>query len=575
MAITTYPATKRRAVSDGANVAVAPARYDLRSVRRGLQLALAALWLLDAALQYQPYMFTKGFVTGTLAPAAQGNPAAIAAPMTWVFDLLVGHVAVFDAVFATIQLLIAAGLLWPRSVRPALAVSVAWAVGLWWIGEGLGGVLTGASPVMGAPGAAILYAIVAVAVWPRGDPADHRAANRGSVAARGLLRPSGARLVWATLWGSLAYLFLLPANRAPGALHDTTLMAITGGPGWLAGIDRHLAAAVGGNGTAASISLAVLCDLVAISIFVPRLARAGLVAAATTAALLWVAEGFGGIFTGRGTDPSSGPLLILLAGAFWPLTQRTLPATARRPISRPRIPPLTAGCRPHSELSKETGRPALEGPPRGRNSRLGLLAAVALLVTGCAAAQATTKTGSPSPAIPMPAGMPMPPGMSMPGMAKPIAPPPAPTPSAAAGPSESARMVCDSEIRGDVATALALSAQPTATPTWANHLYTCTYHLAPGPLVLSVKELPDVPAARVYFSELRKQLAPTQAVLGLASLGLPGYQTPSGTVIFLKDNKTLEVDATALPAQTGPNLVSRTDLAYQIATNILGCWTGK
>jgi len=31
--------------------------------RRGLQIALGLVWLLDAALQYQPYMFSRGFVT--------------------------------------------------------------------------------------------------------------------------------------------------------------------------------------------------------------------------------------------------------------------------------------------------------------------------------------------------------------------------------------------------------------------------------------------------------------------------------------------------------------------------------
>jgi hypothetical protein len=33
-----------------------------------------------------------------------------------------------------------------------------------------------------------------------------------------------------------------------------------------------------------------------------------------------VAEDFGGIFTGDGTDPNSGLLLVLLAAVYWPLT---------------------------------------------------------------------------------------------------------------------------------------------------------------------------------------------------------------------------------------------------------------
>jgi hypothetical protein len=32
--------------------------------------------------------------------------------------------------------------------------------------------------------------------------------------------------------------------------------------------------------------------------------------------MVWVAEGFGGIFAGQGTDPSPGPLLIVLAACY-------------------------------------------------------------------------------------------------------------------------------------------------------------------------------------------------------------------------------------------------------------------
>jgi hypothetical protein len=41
--------------------------------RRTLQLALAALWLLDAVLQYQTFMFSQGFPR-MLAETAAGNP---------------------------------------------------------------------------------------------------------------------------------------------------------------------------------------------------------------------------------------------------------------------------------------------------------------------------------------------------------------------------------------------------------------------------------------------------------------------------------------------------------------------
>jgi hypothetical protein len=213
---------------------------------------------------------------------------------------------------------------------------------------------------------------------------------------------------------------------------------------------------------------------------------------------------------------------------------------------------------------------------------LGLLATLSILVTGCAATQAATPpagstptpTQSMSPGMVMPPGMSMAPGMSMPGMT------PAATVSpssgdATAGPSASAQLVCGSEIKGDVATILALHPAPATTTTWANHLYTCTYHLSGGPLVLSVQESADVPSANTYFVALREHLGTTHPLVGIAGLGNPGYDTPGGVVVVLKDDKTLKVDATGLPPTSGPHQQSRADLAYEVASDVLGCWSGQ
>jgi hypothetical protein len=126
--------------------------------RRALRLALGLVWLLDAALQYQPTMFGHGFVDGVIAPAAQGNPAPIARPALWAADVIAAQPVLWNALFASLQLAIALGLLGllgRRTVRPALAASIVWSLGIWWLGEGLGGVLTGAGPIAGAPGPAL------------------------------------------------------------------------------------------------------------------------------------------------------------------------------------------------------------------------------------------------------------------------------------------------------------------------------------------------------------------------------------------------------------------------------------
>jgi hypothetical protein len=60
---------------------------------------------------------------------------------------------------------------------------------------------------------------------------------------------------------------------------------------------------------------------------------------------------------------------------------------------------------------------------------------------------------------------------------------------------------------------------------------------------------------------------------GLLSLGLPSYETRSGSVVFLKDGKTLTVDATGLPNSIGPSSLSRSELAYAVAADVVACWS--
>jgi hypothetical protein len=282
---------------------------DDNQARRGLQIALGLIWLLDAALQFQPFMFGRGFATQIIEPAAAGDPGPVARPLLWSAHLMAAHPVACNAAFAVVQLAIAAGLLLPRTVRPALAVSVAWALGVWWLGEGLGGTLTGASPLSGAPGAVILYALIAWLVWPAAE-------GRGRVV---------PRTAWSVLWGGLAVYLLLPANRAADAVSQVLAGAGAGEPGWIRALDRALAGLTAGHGLAVSVLLAGLCLAAGAAIWVRPLTRPALVLAGLLGLLFWIAQAFGGLATGMATDPNSGPLLILLAACFWPPAGR--PAT--------------------------------------------------------------------------------------------------------------------------------------------------------------------------------------------------------------------------------------------------------
>ena len=92
------------------------ARLDLR---RSLQLILAAAWVIDAALQAQPYMFSKAFASQTLAGTASGNPAWVAHSVTWAAAIVAGHPVLASTAFAAIQLLLGVGIAWRPATRPA------------------------------------------------------------------------------------------------------------------------------------------------------------------------------------------------------------------------------------------------------------------------------------------------------------------------------------------------------------------------------------------------------------------------------------------------------------------------
>jgi hypothetical protein len=289
--------------------------------RRALQLVLAAIWLLDGVLQYQGFMFTAGF-NQMLAGTADGNPAVIAKPITWDAALISHHLVLINAIFATIQLLLGLGIAFRPTVKIALAASILWSLGVWWFGEGLGGVLNGgASPLNGAPGAVIIYALLAVLLWPadRAVPAPFTAAR--AVGAH------VARALWAVLWLSLAYFALTPGNRAPQGVNGMIAGMTSGEPVWLQDLQKGAASLVAGQGLAASVVLAIALVLIAVGVYLPAgIAKASLVLAIVVAAFIWVfAQALGGILATGATDVNSGPLLALLALAYWP--RRTVPAT--------------------------------------------------------------------------------------------------------------------------------------------------------------------------------------------------------------------------------------------------------
>ena len=288
-----------------------------RDLQRTFQLVLATVWLLDAVLQLQPFMFTRGSngFSGMLNNLAAGNPGWVEHSITWNASNVNHYPVLTNSTFALVQLLIGFGIAWKRTLKPALALSIVWALCVWWFGEGVGNILHGgATPFSGGPGAVLFYGLLAVLLWPS------EGSDRPFVAAR-TVGVTAARTVWAVVWGLLAVLAVVGSGRSPQALHDL-VAAYTRQPGWLARIDRATASMFLHHGTTAAILLAVVCVVVAVGAYLPpQFNRFTLVLGIVTYVFIWVAtENFGGILAGGATDPNSGPPVIILALIYWPLT---------------------------------------------------------------------------------------------------------------------------------------------------------------------------------------------------------------------------------------------------------------
>jgi len=320
-----------------------PGPYSPIRTQRTLQIVLGLFWILDAALQYQPYMFGKDFVPTFITANASGQPGPLAWLITTAGHFVGPDVAVWNTLFATIQLAIGAGLLFRRTVRPALAISIVWSLSVWIFGEGLGMILTGtASALTGAPGSVLLYGALALMAWPRRQAPNHdRVDSRvevtgiaSSPAAQGLGGVITPLVVWSGYWVLAALLFVFPANRTQTSISSAITGMAPGTPEWYSHFLTSFGHAFSSVGTQSAWVLAIVSLVIGLGPLVVRRPGIFLASGGLLSALMWITgQGFlGNVLSGSGTDPNTGPLVILLALAMTP-TVLSLSPTWRSPIA--------------------------------------------------------------------------------------------------------------------------------------------------------------------------------------------------------------------------------------------------
>ncbi len=297
--------------------------------RRGLQVALGWLWLLDALLQLEAPNFARDFPLGHLAQSAMGAPGWENRAIFSSISPFVTHWPWWNLASALLQGTIGIALIVGYRVRGALFVSIVWSAAIWLIGEGLGMLPTGfAMAVFGAPGAAVIYGALAGLAWPAKH--DRLVRRRGQA-------PMGSLLVD----------LLDRSCRPPAALG---LCERPGLPSGLSGI-LEWAAGVPGPGLHGVADLvlrhpaatAVVLGLVELSVAVGwwldgRHPRVWLGLGIGISVAFWVVgQGLGGVLNWGATDAGTAPLVILLALVAWP---RRSSQPHNRPVAvvAPRLP---------------------------------------------------------------------------------------------------------------------------------------------------------------------------------------------------------------------------------------------
>jgi hypothetical protein len=138
-------------------------------------------------------------------------------------------------------------------------------------------------------------------------------------------------------------------------------------------------------------------------------------------------------------------------------------------------------------------------------------------------------------------------------------------------PSVSAKMICSTEARTDIAASLGVTAK-VSTPTWVNDVYSCTYTYPNGVLTLSVKELDTKAQTTQVYNAYATQLGRRTTSV---AFGEGAFLTTNGSVIVRKDFKVLDVDVSKLPVKFGVPPQDRSSAALSVAATVMGCWTGS
>lgn len=266
--------------------------------RRTVQTLLGLAWFIDGLLQLKPQMFAKAFIQQVILPTGDGQPQWIASIVHWGANIATPHIALWNTLFAAIQLLIGLAFMLNVTLKTTIIASVVWSAMVWTFGEGFGQILTGqASLLTGAPGAVVIYALIGIAIWTNAERKPSEWTLKGIRFAQ----------------YSLAVLFILGfvLRFQPSFLSREALSQQMAVP-WVANVTLH-------HGLIISFILALIELTVAVLLIGKWQTR---IAVWTSIALSlffwWAGQLFGQVFDPLSTDFNSGLVMFLLALCCYP-----------------------------------------------------------------------------------------------------------------------------------------------------------------------------------------------------------------------------------------------------------------
>jgi hypothetical protein len=140
-------------------------------------------------------------------------------------------------------------------------------------------------------------------------------------------------------------------------------------------------------------------------------------------------------------------------------------------------------------------------------------------------------------------------------------------------PSISAQMICEPEAKQEIAdSATGVDTIKPLKPVWKNHIYSCDYVYPNGTMTLSVKELDNAADTTAYFNMLAQKLGKSKVDY---NIGQGAFTTNNGSLVARKDYKVMLVDVSKLPAKFGVPADTRANVAINVASTIMNCWSGE